>query len=188
MRTEILSWEDLTLNEQTATAAIFPSQLEAISLFNSLSQVARDSLINIYYLMSSEKVAGNLWQYVKSLRWAGQNQIGIYAFTLDNIRKQIEMSNNFIADGWITCNFKNCLWSLRQVEVDKKAISEYGLQVYRPNDPAQPDLLVIDIDTIVFSSWLAWPEHAIDILRPDPSLNDPLRARRTLIARGIFPQ
>lgn len=186
MRTEITSWENLTEDEQISISPILSS--EASSLFNSLPQPSRDSIINIYYLMSSEKVAGNLWQYVKSLRWAGPNQLGIYAYTLDNILKQLEESGNFIADGWLTCSFKKCLWSLRQVEVDKQAILDYGLQVYRPNDPAQPELLVIDIDTIVFSSWRAWPEHALDILKPDPSLNDPLRARRALIARGIFPQ
>ena len=76
---------------------------------------------------------------------------------------------------------------MRQIKVNKQLIYDYGLQVYRPNDLAQSELLVIDIDTIVFSSWLAWPRHALDILQPNASLNDPLNTRRALIARGIFP-
>lgn len=188
MRKEILSWENLTLNEQTMLQTPLTSDIEAPALFNSLSQAAKDSLINIYYLSTSELVAGNIWQHIKSLRWAGPNQIGVYAENVSEIFDLLVSSKNFTKDDPLTCLVKKCHWSLRQVLVNNENIHDYGMQVYYPIDPNQPKLLVIDIDTIVFSSWTSWPRHALDILIPDPKLNNPLRARETLIARGIFPK
>ncbi len=188
MRKEILSWDNLTPTEQTMFAPMLTKDVETTAFFNSMPQAARDSLINIYYLSISDKVAGNLWQYIKSLRWAGPNQIGVYVENTLEIHRLLLKSKNFLQDDWLTCLIKNCHWSLRQTQVNNKDIVEYGMQVYYPNDPKQPELLVIDIDTIVFSSWINWPRHALDILIPDPDLNDPLRARQALIARGIFPK
>lgn len=188
MRKEILSWENLTPTEQTMLIPMLAKDADAISLFNGMSQEARDSLVNIYYLSISDKVAGNFWQYIKSLRWAGPNQIGVYVENTLEIHKLLLKSKNFAQDDWLTCLIKKSFWSLRQVQVEGEHIFDYGLQVYCPNDPKQPELLVIDIDTIVFSSWMSWPRHALDILIPNPDLNDPLRARQSLVARGIFPK
>lgn len=186
MRKEINSWESLTPSEQTELAFLLTN--DPTTLFNSLPQETKDSLINIYYLSVSNKVAGNLWQYFKSLKWAGPNQIGVYAENIPKLYHQLLESSNFIEDDWLTCLVKKCHWSLRQTIVDGKKISEYGMQVYYPKDPNQPELLVIDIDIIVFSSWASWPKHALDILAPDPLLNNPLQVRQALTARGIFPK
>ncbi|MBI4853850.1 MAG: hypothetical protein HY819_18805 [Acidobacteria bacterium] len=191
MREEIFSWDNLTPTEQkmlTKTLSNLSNETEAINLFNNMTQATRDSLINIYYLSTSDKVAGNIWQYIKSLRWAGQNQIGVYAENPSEIYSLLLKSKNFTQDDWLTCLIKTCYWSLRQTQVNNQNISDYGMQVYYPKDPKQPELLVIDIDTIVFSSWVSWPKHALDILIPDPKLNNPLRARQALAARGIFPK
>lgn len=155
--------------------------------FDRLAPNARDSLINIYYLMISNKVAGNLWSHLTALRWLGLNQLGVYVTDQKRLLTILSDSGNFRADGKLTCYVKKSLWSLRQWQIDDQPIRYYGLQLYRPQDLRQPHLVVIDIDTVVFSSWLSWPQHAWDILRPDPHLNDPSRVRSTLQARGIFP-
>jgi hypothetical protein len=187
MRKEILSWENLTYDEKAALTAAISNETDPISLFNDMSQETKDSLINIYYLSISDKVAGNIWQYIKSLRWAGPNQIGVYVQDKAKIFNILSDSKNFVYDDWLTCLIKKSFWSLRQIKVNNEKIEDYGMQIYAPIDDKQKDLIVIDIDTIVFSSWISWPRHALDILRPDPELNNPLRARQKLVARGIFP-
>lgn len=191
MRKEILSWEQLSLMEQDELKAIlesFDSNLSARSFFNQLPQETKDSIINIYYLMTSSKVAGNLWQYVKLLKWAGTNQLGVYADEIDTIYKQLVDSKNFVLDDWLTCKIKGCYWSQRQIFVNQQLIATHGLQIYQPKDNKQPKLLVIDIDTVVFSSLLTFPKHALDILLPNKELNDPIKVRRSLVERGIFPE
>ena len=176
------NWQQLIDTEQDSL-----SKLITPADFDLLAPSARDSLINIYYLMISNKVAGNLWPHLTELRWLGINQLGVYVVEPEKLLAILSDSSNFRADGRLTCYIKKSFWSLRQWQIDGQPISHYGLQLYHPQDPKQPKLIVIDIDTVVFSSWLSWPRHAWDILRPDPSLNDPLRVRSTLQARGIFP-
>jgi hypothetical protein len=185
MRTEIKTWSDLTDAEREALA--YPLGAEAESRFNSFKQAGRDTLINVYYLLTSEKAAGNLWGRVRAIRWAEPNQLGIEVDSAEEFREQLEASGNFESDSSVTLYFKHSLWSLRQVRIDGALITSHGLQIYRPDDPAQPQLLVADIDSVIFTSLSSWPKHALDILRPDPELNDPLNARRSLIERGIFP-
>ncbi|MBL8192263.1 MAG: hypothetical protein JNM06_00460 [Blastocatellia bacterium] len=191
MRKEILSWEQLSLTEQDKLKAIlesFDSNLSASKLFDQLPQETKDSIINLYYLMTSNRVAGNLWQYVKLLKWAGPNQLGVYADEIDKLYNQLIDSKNFVGDDWLTCKVKGCHWSQRQILVNQELISTHGLQIYQPKDIKQPKLLVIDIDTVVFSSWLTFPKHALDILLPNKELNDPMKVRRSLVERGIFPE
>jgi hypothetical protein len=187
VRGRITDWQKLTSIEQGALATVLGSEAE--SIFNdSVIQEGRDTLLNMLYLMTSWKVAGNLWRHVSALCWAGSNQLGIEVFDPEQFRLELVASANFKADGRLTCYLKRSRWSLRQVRVAGRQITEHGFQIYRPSMPARLRLLVADIDTIVFSRLRAWPRHAIDILRPDPVLNDPLRARRALVARGIFPE
>lgn len=191
MREEIFSWEQLSLTEQDKLKTIlesFDGNLSANNFFNQLPQETKDSIINIYYLMTSNRVAGNLWQYIKLLKWAGPNQLGVYVDEIDKLYKQLVDSKNFASDDWLTCKVKGCNWSQRQIFVNQELITIHGLQIYHPKDVKQPKLLVIDIDSYVFSSWLTFPKHALDILLPDRKLNDPLKVRRSLVERGIFPE
>src|SRR5262249_52490040 len=185
MRTEIKEWANLTEAEREALA--YPLGTEAESRFNSFKQAGRDTLLNIYYLLVSEKAAGNLWGRGRAIKWAEPNQLGIEVDSAEEFREQLEASGNFESDGSVTLYFKHSLWSLRQVRIDGELISSHGLQIYRPDDPAQPQLLVADIDSVIFTSLSSWPKHALDVLRPDPESNDPLNARRALLERGIFP-
>jgi hypothetical protein len=177
----------LTSGEQDALARVLGFDAESI-FNNSVIQEGRDTLLNMLYLMRSGRVAGDLWRHVSGLCWACCNQLGIEVFDPAQFRLELEASRNFTADGRLICSIKRSRWSLRQVRVADRSIAEHGFQVYRPDLPDRLRLLVLDIDTVVFSRLLAWPRHAFDILRPDPALNDPLRARRALIERGIFPE
>lgn len=158
-----------------------------VRFHQEIGQAGRDTLLNIYYLLTSDRVAGPLWPMMRALRWAERNQLGIEADDAQAVRAQLQRSGNFLADGWLTCRVKNSRWSLRQVRVGARNIFRHGLQVYQLRDDTQPHLLVVDIDTIVFSALHRWPRHAFDIIWPDAALNDPLRARRALTRRGIFP-
>jgi hypothetical protein len=186
MRGEITDWQKLTSDEKAALTALMGSNAQSI-FDNEMIQAGRDTLINMFYLMTSRRVAGNLWRHLSALKWSGRNQVGAEVFDPTLLRIELEASGNFIADSRLTCRLKNSCWSLRQVRIENEYISEHGFQVYRPADLKQPRLLVFDIDTVVFSNLRSWPRHAFDIWRPDPYLNDPLRARSALVARGIFP-
>lgn len=186
MRKQITNWAELTPKEQDGlTAAMGDSAMTRFDTW--YHQNGRDSLINIYHLMTNEKVAGDLWQYVRDIAWAECNQIGIEASDTEAMRLQIEASGNFRADGIVTLTFKKSVWSLRQIQYDDNPLDHHGMQIYRPDDNAKPNLLVADIDTVVFSSLASFPSHALDILRPDATLNDPLVVREALWTRGIFP-
>src|SRR5262245_30135898 len=139
MRTEITSWQALKKAEREALA--YPLGLEPESHFNSLNQAGRDSLVNIYYLLTSDKTAGNLWGRVQAIRWAGANQIGFEVDSIEEFQDELLASGHFEADGAVTLLYKKSLWSLRQVRIGDLAISTHGLQIYRPDLPDQPLLL-----------------------------------------------
>ncbi|MBL8150239.1 MAG: hypothetical protein JNN15_09975 [Blastocatellia bacterium] len=186
MRNSVSSWQELNEDEQQAIAQVVETDPQNYFL-TSLDQHGRDTLLNIYYSMRSDLVAGDLWQYVHKLRWAGRNQIGVEVEQVEQVKELLETSKNFQADTSLTLLFKKALWSFRQILVEDQPIHTYGLQLYRPDTPTDPYLLVVDIDVKVFSNLLSFPRHALDILLPDKKLNEPLNARQELIKRNIFP-
>src|SRR5688572_18137697 len=114
MRESISNWQQLTSIEQEAIGSLLGPNAESI-FNNDVIPAGRDTLLNIYYLMMSEKVAGDLWSRARSLRWAQGNQLGIETDDPEEFRTQLETSGNFLSDGRLTCYIKRVLWSLRQV-------------------------------------------------------------------------
>lgn len=181
-----MKWEGLSSQEQEDLSSVIGQ--EAQKHFESrYDEQGRNSLINIYYLLKSPRVAGDLWLQIRSLLWVGCNQIGVEVTDPKAFRSAIENSGNFTHDSFVTLLMKRAEWSLRQTRIDGQPIRHYGLQVYRRNTPSTPNEVVLDIDAVVLAGISSIPGHILDVLRPDPRLNDPLKVREEMIGRGLFP-
>ncbi len=178
-----MMWKELSEQERADLSAVNVDE----ECFNAYDEQGRLTLLNIYYLLKSSRVAGNLWPQVRSVLWAGCNQIGVEVADVATFRSSFEDSGNFTHDSLLTLLVKKSEWSLRQTLIDGQAVTRYGLQVYRRNAPSVPNELVLDIDAIVLSGLSSIPRHILDVLKPDPTLNDPVKAREEIVARGLLP-
>lgn len=181
-----MRWEELSAEEQAALNAVMGGEAQK-RFENWYDEQGRDTIVNIYYLLRNPRVAGDLWPQIRSLLWAACNQIGVDVADVEAFRSALEASGNFTNDSFVTLLMKRSHWSLRQTRIDGQPITHYGLQVYRRNTPSTPNELVLDIDAVVLADLSSLPGHILDVLRPDPTLNDPLKARKEMMARGLFP-
>lgn len=178
-----MEWKELSEQERADFSAVNAPE----ERFNAYDEQGRLTLLNIYYLLKSPRVAGDLWPQVRSVLWAGRNQIGVEVADVAAFRASLEGSSNFTHDSFLTLLVKKSEWSLRQTLIDGQAVTRYGLQVYRRNAPSTPNELVLDIDAVVLSGLSSIPRHILDVLNPDPTLNDPAKAREEMVARGLLP-
>ncbi|MCS6884077.1 MAG: hypothetical protein RMM17_14025 [Acidobacteriota bacterium] len=177
-----IKWMDLQEQDRSFLEPVLG--INAESIYEDYPIGARITLLNVCYLLKSERVAGNLWHQVKKILWAAPNQVGAEVTNAAIFKRMLEDSGNFKHDNKLTLKVKKASWSLRQVRLDGQAISTYGLQVYQRKNPSTPNELVLDIDRVVLLGLSSLIHHILDVLLPTA---DPQEARRELIARRLLP-
>jgi hypothetical protein len=125
----------------------------------------------VYHALTSERIAGNLFDDVRRVLWTAPFQVGIEVDDARRLEALLRAATRedgapvFRADPWwvLATGKRGVEWSLRERDA-----ARYGLQIYRRGRTRDCDgEIVIDVDAVSLAAGIL--RHVADVVRPRPA-------------------
>jgi len=125
----------------------------------------------VYHALTSERIAGNLFDRVRRVLWIAPFQAGLEIDDAARFEAALRAATRedgapvFRADPWwiLATGKRGAEWSLRERDA-----AHYGLQIYRRGRSRAVDgEIVIDVDPVSLAAGVL--RHVVDVVRPRPA-------------------